>query len=70
MRIYRRVVSPKRHTVGYMVSSYGKVTRNQAVKMANKGDITGVRVASGPSGKYLVSTTSRSLYDLPITIDG
>tara|TARA_Y100000310_G_scaffold146708_1_gene146018 strand:+ start:463 stop:675 length:213 start_codon:yes stop_codon:yes gene_type:complete len=70
MRIYRRVVTPKRHTVGYMISGHGKVTRNQAVKMASKGDISGVRVARGRTGKYLVSTTSRKLYDLPIIVEG
>ncbi len=70
MRIYRRVVTPKRHTVGYMVSGHGKVTRSQAVKMASKGDISGVRVARGRTGKYLASTTSRKLYDLPITVEG
>jgi len=69
MRIYRRIVSPKRHTVGYMVSGHGRVTRTQAVKMASKGDLRGVRVASGQAGKYLVSTGSRTLYDLPITIE-
>jgi len=70
MRIYRRIVSPKRHTIGYMISGQGRVTRNQAVKMANKGDLTGVRVANGVDGKYIVSTTSRNLYDLPITVEG
>lgn len=70
MRIYRRVVNPKRHTVGYMVSGHGKVTRNQAIKMASKGDISGVRIARGQSGKYLVSTTSKGLYELPITVEG
>jgi len=70
MRIYRRIVSPKRHTIGYMVSGHGRVTRNQAVKMANKGDLSGVRVTNGAEGRYIVSTTSRSLYDLPITVEG
>jgi hypothetical protein len=69
MRIYKRVVNPRRHTVGYMVSGHGKVTRHQAVKMVKKGDITGVRVANGKSGKYLVSTTKKSLSDLPMTVE-
>jgi len=53
-----------------MVSGHGRVTRNQAVKMANKGDLSGVRVTNGAEGRYIVSTTSRSLYDLPITVEG
>ncbi len=69
MRIYKRVVNPRRHTVGYMVSGHGKVTRKQAVKMAKRGDITGVRVANGKSGKYLVSTTKKTLTDLPVSIE-
>ena len=33
MMIYKRVVSTKRHTVGYMVTGVGEVSRREAVRL-------------------------------------
>jgi hypothetical protein len=68
MMIYKRVVSTKRHTVGYMVTGVGQVTRNEAVKLAKAGKIKGVRVARGSQGEYITSNTSRNLYSLPVVL--
>jgi hypothetical protein len=68
MMIYKRVVSTKRHTVGYMVSGVGQVSRREAVRLAKAGKISGVRVARGVKGEYITTTTARNLYDLPIVL--
>ena len=68
-RINRRLVSKKRHTLGYIISGGERITREQAVAMANNGQLSGVRVVNGPSSSYIQSTTQRSLRELPITIE-
>ena len=69
MNVLKRIVSTKRHTVGYLVSGMGRITRTSAVKLARSSRLNGVRIMNGPNGAYLVSNTSRSLYNLPIIID-
>ena len=64
-KINKRIVSTKSHTIGYILTGGKEVTRKQAVTMANRGQINGVRVATGPNGSYIQSSTSRRLYDLP-----
>jgi len=64
-RINRRIVNTKSHTIGYVITGGREITRNQAVLMANKGEISGVSVISGPNGRYIQST-GRRLYDLPV----
>lgn len=68
MMIYKRVVSTKRHTVGYMVTGVGEVSRREAVRLAKAGKIKGVRVSRGPQGEYIISNTSRNLYSLPTVL--
>jgi hypothetical protein len=68
MMIYKRVVSTKRHTVGYMVTGVGEVSRREAVRLTKAGKIKGVRVARGPQGEYIASNTSRNLYSLPTVL--
>lgn len=65
MMIYKRVVSKKRHTLGYMVTGVGEVSRKEAVKLTRAGKIKGVRVSKGPTGDYITSNTSRNLSSLP-----
>jgi hypothetical protein len=65
--ITERIVSKKRHTTGFVVGKQ-EVTRPQAIKMARRQQIDGVRVANGPQGAYLVSTTDTSLYALPTRV--
>jgi hypothetical protein len=66
--IYKRVVSTKRHTLGYMVTGVGRVSRREAVRLAKAGKIKGVRVYKGPQGEYISSNTSRNLYSLPVVV--
>tara|TARA_B100001778_G_scaffold334029_1_gene344084 strand:- start:10337 stop:10612 length:276 start_codon:yes stop_codon:yes gene_type:complete len=68
-RINRRILNTKRHTVGYIITGGKRVTRDQAVRLARRGQISGVRVVNGPTSAYIQSTTKRSLQDLPITLE-
>lgn len=63
-KIKRRVISRKKHTLGYVLNDGKTVTREEAVRMASAGRIAGVRVING-NPPYLTSTTSTNLYDLP-----
>ena len=65
VRINRRIVNSKRHTTGFVITGNREIARSKAVSMARRGQISGVRVISGPSGPYLMSTGKRSLYSLP-----
>ena len=67
LRITRRMTDVKKHTTGFVLTGGREVTRHQAVQMANRGQISGVRVIKSASGPYLQSTSNRNLYDLPIT---
>ena len=64
MRITRRIIDAKQHTVGFVLSGGRRVDRTEAVRLALDGTLTGVRVVNG-NPRYVMSTTSRSLYDLP-----
>lgn len=66
-RINRRVLNTKRHTIGYVITGNKQVTRSQAVTLAKRGQLSGVRIVNGKTS-YLQSTTSRSLQDLPVTM--
>jgi hypothetical protein len=63
--IRKRVINSKRHTVGFILSGNKRVSRAEAVRMARRSMIGGVRVVSSSQGTYLQSTTARNLYDLP-----
>jgi len=69
MMIYKRVVSTKRHTVGYMITGVGQVSRREAVRLAKAGKIKGGRVARSTQGEYITSSTSRNLYSLLTVVD-
>ena len=68
MRVSRRVINSKQHTVGYVLWNGDRVTRSEAVRRASRGDLDGVRVVNG-TPRYIMSTTDRSLYDLPEVAD-
>ena len=67
MRINRRIVNVKRHTVGYVLSGGRQVTRKEAIGLAKTGALAGVRIVNGPKGKYLQSTGKRNIHELPET---
>ncbi len=64
MRVSRRVINSKQHTVGFVLSNGERVSRSEAVRRASRGSLDGVRVVRG-TPNYIMSTTDRSLYDLP-----
>ncbi len=66
--ISERIVSKKRHTTGFIIGGES-YTRAQAIKLARRGEIDGVRVAKGPQGPYIVSSTETSLYSLPTRVE-
>mgnify|MGYP000315473356 CR=1 FL=1 len=63
MVITERLVSPKRHTLGYVISGK-KYTRTQAVKLAQKGKLHGVKVVRNQNKPYLMGVYM-PLYELP-----
>jgi hypothetical protein len=63
--IRKRVINSKRHTVGFVLTGNKRVSRAEAVRMARRSAIGGVRVVRSSQGTYLQSTTNRNLYDLP-----
>ncbi len=68
MKVQRRRVNVKRHTLGYKVS--GKwYTRNQTAQLAQAGRIDGVTVCRGEYGNYIQSLPSAgfTLENLPET---
>lgn len=65
LAITKRVVNRKRHTVGFVLTGNLSVSRKEAISMAKKFAIRGVRVINSSQGSYLQSTTDRNLYDLP-----
>jgi hypothetical protein len=67
MKIQGRIVSKKRHTVGYKVGGRN-ITRTEAVRLARQGKIEGVTVRTGSKDEmYLASKPGHPrLYDLPV----
>jgi hypothetical protein len=64
MQIQARIVSVKRHTLGYIINGE-EYTRNEAVKAARRGQISNARIVrSRAYAPHLVGTTM-NLYDLP-----
>ena len=71
MKIQKRMVNTKRHTTHYKIG--GKwVSRKDAVKLAQKGKLDGIRVCRCNSGHYIQShpMAELKLYDLPVVIAG
>ena len=70
MKVQKRRVDVKRHTVGYKIG--GKwMTRNQAYKLAKSGRLDGVVACRGEYGGYIQSHPQATvkLYDLPEEVD-
>ena len=66
MKIQKRKVDVKKHTVGYKIG--GKwMTRDQAYKLAQQGRLDDVIACRGASGGYIQShpQSKTRLYDLP-----
>lgn len=65
MKLQQRIVSFKRHTIGYVVDG-AELTRREAVELARRGYITNARVVKSVHGPYLMGSQA-NLYDLPTT---
>jgi uncharacterized pyridoxamine 5'-phosphate oxidase family protein len=66
MKIQKRIVNSKKHTIGYVID--GKpLTRNQAVKLAERGKLHNVYISNNKGVKHIKATPERAnnLYDLP-----
>jgi len=71
LRVQKRIVNSKRHTLGYIASGK-RYTRGQLVRLARQGRVQSVIAAQGSQGWYVTvdqSTTHRSLTDLPIVVE-
>jgi len=67
MKIQKRLVNSKRHTIGYMVGSSWK-TKNQAIGLAEEGKIQNARVVYADYGVHIKGTEGR-LEDLETWVD-
>jgi len=64
-RLYRRIVSKKRHTLGYVAAGGKFLSVQQATKAAQAGQLAGVRVV----GNHIQAAIgARPLYALPETV--
>ncbi len=67
-KIKKRITNAKRHTTGFVLSNNKSVTRYEAIRMARKSQIEGVRIVDSRNGAYLQSTGKTSLYNLPVQV--
>ena len=69
MKIQMRKVDTKRHTIGYKIGGRWH-TRKQAVKLAKKGSIDGVRAYSKDGVDFIQSLPGHTrLYDLAYKVE-
>ena len=67
LRVRKRIVSTKRHTVGFVLENGLQVDRKRAVSLARDERLYGVRVVKGHHVDYLAGK-KRSLYTLPMLV--
>lgn len=66
MQVQERIVSVKRHTIGYVVDG-AELTRREAVLAAKQGRLVNAKVINSDTyGHHLVGVGKVSLYDLPV----
>lgn len=64
MQVEERIVSVKRHTLGYVIDGK-EYTRNQAVKLVRTGQVKNARVVNSTTyGRHIIGA-GESLYNLP-----
>lgn len=71
MKVTKRIVSTKRHTLGYVLGNNQRVTRGQAVRMARRGHLEGVVAKHGVDSWYITTTPTsevKNLYSLPSVV--
>jgi len=69
MNVQKRIVSTKRHTIGYVVDEK-VMTRGKVVKLARRGKINGVTARKGKYSWFVASlpSSTKKLYALPETV--
>lgn len=67
MKVQKRRVNTKGHTKAYKVGGKWR-TREEAVKLAKRGKIDGVRVGRSGSVEYITSTSHPRLDSLPTIV--
>lgn len=69
MRITKRIVNSKHHTIGFRIDGK-RLTRGSVVKMVRRGKIKNLVAKKGKHGWYIASTRNvASLYNLPIEVE-
>jgi len=70
MKITKRIVNTKRHTIGFVINNNKRVSRGEAAKLARRGKIEGVTAKKGLDGWYIASlpNSGNVLYNLPTVI--
>lgn len=70
MKIQKRIVNTKRHTIGYLVGGKN-CSRNETVRLAKKGKIDGVTVRIGGNDEQFIASLpgGTNLYQLPIRVE-
>ncbi len=68
MVIQKRKMNKKRHSIGWKIG--GKwYTRSQAVRLAKRGEVDGVRVGTKEGIEFITSMNGYpNLYDLPSVV--
>ena len=69
MVIQKRKVNTKRHTTGWKIGGKWH-TRSQAVRLAKRGKVDGVRVGTKGNIEFITSLAGYpNLYDLPAVVE-
>jgi len=67
LTVTKRIVDSKRHTVGYVIND-SHVGRDEAVLLATRNWIKGVKIKKTGNNSYLMGDGEHSLYSLPILV--
>ena len=71
MKIVKRMVNTKRHTIGYLVGGKWR-SRAEVTRLASRGKIDGVTVRTGSNDEQHIASlpySDETLYDLPYTVE-
>lgn len=67
LAVTERIVDTKRHTVGYVINGVA-VSRAEAVTLANRNWLKGVKVKKAGIQTYLMTDGTNKLYSLPTRV--
>ena len=64
MTIQERIISSKRHTIGYVIDGE-EFTKHQTITHTKKGLVSNAKVVKTVNGAYLMGKQGTRIYDLP-----